>query len=342
MLIIRKKAFARAGLVGNPSDGYGGKTISLPVRRFFAEVTLYEWDNLEIVFCEHDRYKFRSIDEFVDDVRLHGYYGGVRLIRATIRRFVDYCRAQNLPLHDQNFSIRYTTNVPRLVGLAGSSAIITATLRALAEFYEVEIPLQVQPSLALSVEAEELGIGAGLQDRVVQAYEQPVYMDFSPDNEVTLQGFKCGQYEPLPEEWFKQIYVAYSADASSPTEVVHNDLRLRFNQGDPEVHAAIQRLAKLTDEARAVLASGDMESLGAILDENFDIRRSICTIPQFQLQMVEAARAAGVSAKFAGSGGAIVGTYRDSVAFAELLEAMTKIGCKVVPIGSHIPNKKHH
>lgn len=332
MLLIRKKAFARAGLVGNPSDGYGGKTISIPVRRFFAEVTLYEWDNLEIVFCEHDRYRFRSIDEFVDDVRLHGYYGGVRLIRATIRRFVDYCRAQNYPLHDQNFSIRYTTNVPRLVGLAGSSAIITATLRALAEFYQVEIPLQVQPSLALSVEAEELGIGAGLQDRVVQAYEQPVYMDFSSEHQVELQGLKCGLYEPLPAEWFKQIYVAYSADASSPTEVVHNDLRHRFNQGDPKVHKAIQRLAALTDEARLALYEGNKKRLAAILNENFDIRHSICTIPPFQLQMVQTARAAGVSAKFAGSGGAIVGTYPDSLVYANLLEAMRVIGCKVIPV----------
>ncbi|MGD9126380.1 MAG: GHMP kinase [Planctomycetia bacterium] len=332
MFLIRKKAFARAGLVGNPSDGYGGKTISIPVRRFFAEVTLYEWDDLEIVFCEHDRYRFRSLDEFVDDVRLHGYYGGVRLIRATIRRFVDYCRAQGHSLHDQNFSIRYTTNVPRLVGLAGSSAIITATLRALAEFYRVEIPVEVLPSLSLSVETEELGIGAGLQDRVVQAYEQPVYMDFSPEREVELQGFKCGRYEPLPPEWFERVYVAYSVDASSPTEMVHNDLRHRFHQGDPKVLAAIERLAALTDEARAALEASDADRLAAVLNENFDVRRTICPIPPSQFRMVEVARSVGVSAKFAGSGGAIVGTYPNTLVYAELLEAMQSIGCKVVPV----------
>lgn len=332
MLLIRKKAFARAGFVGNPSDGYGGKTISIPVRRFFAEVTLYEWDDLEIVFCEHDRYRFRSIDEFVDDVRLHGYYGGVRLIRATIRRFVDYCRAHDFSLHDQNFSIRYTTNIPRLVGLAGSSAIITATLRALAEFYHVEIPVQILPSLALSVEADELGIGAGLQDRVVQAYEQPVYMDFSPEREVELQGFKCGQYEPLPAEWFEHVYVAYSTDASSPTELVHNDLRHRFHQGDPKVLATIDRLAALTDEARVALEAGDAERLASILNKNFDIRQSICPIPKAQLQMVEVARATGASAKFAGSGGAIVGTYPNSLVYADLLEALRAIGCKVITV----------
>ena len=55
MELIRKKAFARAGLVGNPSDGYHGKTISVIVDEFAANVTLYEWDQLEIVWSQEDR-----------------------------------------------------------------------------------------------------------------------------------------------------------------------------------------------------------------------------------------------------------------------------------------------
>ena len=43
----------------------------------------------------------------------------------------------------------------------------------------MEIPLHVQPSLVLSVETDELGIVAGLQDRVIQVYEGLVYMDFA-------------------------------------------------------------------------------------------------------------------------------------------------------------------
>jgi glucuronokinase len=46
--------------------------------------------------------------------------------------------------------------------------------------------------------------------------------------------------------------------------------------------------------------------------------------------MVMRARAVGASAKFAGSGGAIVGTYEDETMFADLQEALTKIGCRVL------------
>src|SRR6186713_2316109 len=135
MQIIRRKAYARAGLVGNPSDGYFGKTISLIVREYFAEIVLYEWDEIELIPSQEDHSRFDSVHELQRDVALHGYYGGIRLVKATVKRFVDYCRVAGAALHEQNFSIRYHTTIPRQVGPAGSSAIITATLRCLMEFY---------------------------------------------------------------------------------------------------------------------------------------------------------------------------------------------------------------
>ena len=82
MLLLRKRGYARAGLVGNPSDGYHGKTISLCVRNFWAEVVLYEWEDVDIIWTDQDQHRFRSVHELVRDVKLHGYYGGVRLIKA--------------------------------------------------------------------------------------------------------------------------------------------------------------------------------------------------------------------------------------------------------------------
>ena len=80
MFLTRKRAFARAGLLGNPSDGYHGKTIAFSVHNYWAEVVLYEWDAVEIVLASDDRAKFDSVYELARDVRLHGYYGGIRLI----------------------------------------------------------------------------------------------------------------------------------------------------------------------------------------------------------------------------------------------------------------------
>jgi glucuronokinase len=261
-------------------------------------------------------------------VDLHGYYGGIRLVKATVKKFVEYCQGRH-PLHDRNFSIRYESNVPRQVGLAGSSAIIVATLRALMEFYHVAIPLDVQPSLVLSVETDELGIAAGLQDRVVQVYGGVVYMDFSRDSMVEKEDLMCGSYERLDPALLPPLYVAFSSDVGEPTEVFHNNLRARYKQGEPAVVEAMTEFAQLAEEARTALVSGRSERLSGLVDRNFDLRCTICQLPDAHVEMVRRARRVGASAKFAGSGGAIVGGYRDEAMFANLKTELEELGCCV-------------
>ena len=330
MEIIRKRAYARGGLLGNPSDGYNGKTISIIVRNFWAEVVMYEWDSVDIVQTGDDRARFRSIHDLAQDVRLHGYYGGIRLIKATIKRFVDYCREHNLVLHDRNFSVRYETNIPRQVGLAGSSSIIVATLRCLMQFYGIEIPLEIQPSFVLSIETEELGISAGLQDRVIQCYEGVVYMDFDKLVERKTNGIKYYSYERLDPTLLPPLYIAYHNALSEPTETFHNDIRGRYDCGEELVVNAMQHFAGLTVQARDALLSQDADRLSTLINENFDTRRSIYQLPPWQVKMVETARACGASAKFAGSGGAIIGIYRDEAMLNEIRDRMAEIGSKTI------------
>jgi glucuronokinase len=328
MELLRKRAYARAGLIGNPSDGYHGKTISIIARNFFAEVVLYAWEDMELIPSQEDKSRFGSIHELVHDVELHGYYGGLRLVKATIKKFVEFCE-NRFPLHERNFSIRYESNIPRAVGMAGSSAIIVATLRALMEYYDVQIPQHVQPSLVLSVEADELGISAGLQDRVIQVYEGAVYMDFSTAIMQSEMGLEYGSYLPLDTAFLERVYIAYCTDVGEPTEVFHNNLRLRYDRNEADVVEAMESFAELAMAGREALGQGDLEELGRLMDHNFDIRSRICELPPTQVEMVERAREVGASAKFAGSGGAIVGVYRDQAMFEQLQVALGNLDCKV-------------
>ena len=129
MRLFKTKAYARDGIIGNPSDGYHVKTISIIVKNFAAQVVIYEWPHLEIMPTRQDQCRFDSLDEMLHDVRLNGYYGGMRLIKASIKRFAEYCEAQNITLPSVNFSLRYDSNIPRQVGLAGSSAKTLASAR---------------------------------------------------------------------------------------------------------------------------------------------------------------------------------------------------------------------
>jgi len=325
-MIIRSISYPRAGLIGNPSDGYFGKTISFIVRNFQAEVTLYESPELEILPARRDHSLFDDIAQLAQDVRLFGYYGGIRLLKATIKRFYDYCTENRIELHDRNFTIRYTSNIPPQVGMAGSSAIITACMRALMAFYGVTIPQPILPGLILGVENDELKIPAGLQDRVIQTYEGVVYMDF--DRETMLrQGH--GHYEELDPSLLPPLYIAYTTQLSEGTEVFHNDIRGRFERGEEMVLDAMRRWADLAAEARNLIVNGRGHEIAPLLDANFDLRRSLYRISKGNLRMVDTARATGATAKFTGSGGAIVGTYPDETTYRKLVAALEALGMKV-------------
>jgi glucuronokinase len=67
-----------------------------------------------------------------------------------------------------------------------------------------------------------------------------------------------------------------------------------------------------------------------LVNENFDLRRSVFNLPPWQIQMVETARLSGASAKFAGSGDAIVGFSRDAATLKRLSTVLGAIGSRVI------------
>ena len=326
-MIIESRAYARAGLLGNPSDGYFGKAISIIVKNFGARVSLYETPELVIEEMEVDRNSFRNIYHLTESIRKNGYYGGRRLIKAVIKRFCEYCDSNQIRLANKNFTIRYESSIPRQVGMAGSSAIATAAMRALMQFYDVRIPLEVIPSLVLAAETEELSINAGLQDRVIQTYEGCVYMDF---DKKYMEKHNRGKYERLDPALLPPLYMAYKTDLSKVSGPVFNNLKERFNNGDESVHQTIRELADITEEGKQAIINKDYKTLNRLIDHNFDLRRKIMNISESNLEFVRIARASGVSAKFSGSGGAIIGMYPDDETLSKLVVNLKKINARVI------------
>lgn len=314
-------AYARAGLIGNPSDGYYGKTISFVIRDFAAKVSLYESRDIEIVPSLQDRSKYKSTADLYEDVKNNGYYGGIRLMKATICQFIEYCREHRIEVSHKNFSIRYRSTIPRRLGLAGSSALITATLRCLMEYYEVDIPKPLQPNIILQVETGKLGIAAGLQDRVIQVYEGAVYMDF---DKAFMDAHGHGRYEELATRNLPNIFIAYRLDLGEGSETFHNNIKERWNAGDPEVVQAMKDFGSYAEQARDLIVAGRGSEIGPLLDQNFDRRCSLYTLDPRNIDMVMRARSVGAHAKFSGSGGAIVGVYEDQAMYTALEEKMNE------------------
>lgn len=334
--VILCKAFSRAGLMGNPSDQMDGKSMAISLSNFWSEATIRPSSMLRLVANPvNDPMEYAGLHDLHSTSSREGYSGGLRLLQATCKKFYQYCLDAKIDLpRDRNFTLSFETNVPRQVGLAGSSCIITAVVRALMLFFGLtyqHIPQVLLPSLILSVELDELGIHAGLMDRVAQVYEGFMTMDF--DKQYVAK-HKYGKYERLPVSCLPKLHLAYAVDPSDSGKK-HNTVKQRWFARDPEVVAAARTWAGLVDSAVEALRNHDHDRFASLVDQNFDLRRKIygdASLGWKNLRMVAIAREHGAAAKFPGSGGAIIVVCRKNTDVVALQNAYEKESFTFVPL----------
>ena len=58
-------------------------------------------------------------------------------MQATCHVFSRHCTQQGIQIPGPQFSMTYDTNIPRQIGLSGSSAIVISALNCLIDFYSL-------------------------------------------------------------------------------------------------------------------------------------------------------------------------------------------------------------
>jgi glucuronokinase len=200
-------------------------------------------------------------------------------------------------------------------------------LKALERFYEVEIPLETAPTICLEAEKEELRINCGFQDRVIQMYNGVVFMDFERS---FVEANNRGRYERLDPALMPNLYVSYDAARAEESGEAHKEVKRLFEAKRADILSAMTEFADIAQQGRDALVAGRPEKLPALVNANFDLRDSIFHVAEENRRMVMTARRSGASAKFAGSGGAIVGTYEDEAQYAALERDLAAIGCRTL------------
>lgn len=326
-MTIETKAHARAGLLGNPSDGYFGRIIAISVKNFTARTFIRESETIRIEPPAREAPVYADAADFRDRIKLYGYYGGTRLIQAAIRVFFDYFEDRGQTLPRRNFTIGYDSDIPRQVGLGGSSAIIVAAMRGLMEFFGVEIPLEILPTLVLQAERRELDINAGFMDRVIEIYEGCVYMDLDRG---LIEGRGYGEYERLDHRLLPPLYLAYKPQLGKVSGQRLNEIRVAYDRGDTAVIETLAKIAATAGQGREDFRRGDFGRWPALMNEAFDLRCRIQTVSPANVDLVRTARAWGASANSAGSGGSIVGIYDGEAMYERLSAELGKIGAIVI------------
>ena len=145
---------------------------------------------------------------------------------------------------------------------------------------------------------------------------------------VTTRGY--GEYRPLQLRQLPPLFVAYDPARAEISEVAHRNLRALWEAGDQAVVSSMSKFRDLTDQGKEALLKSDWDALGKVMNANYDLRRTIMDIPPENHRMIEVARANGASAHFTGSGGAIIGLYRDEEHYQKLCQALGQIRCTVI------------
>ena len=272
----RGVAFARVGLLGNPSDAYRGKVIAFSVYELRAEVRASASS------------ASRSLQ--VPDGPAQA------LLEAACAR---YLRLTGVPADRLGHRLSFDSGIPFQAGLAGSSALVIACLRALGSVFEAPLDPRVQAETALAVEVEDLGQAAGPMDRVIQAFEGALHMDFS-------EGPATARYTALDRARLPALFVAWHGEGGRASGDVHADVRARWLRREPRVVDGMRAFARLVDRGMRALERRDAAGFRSVVDENFDLRCRFFEVEANDREMVALARDGGAAAKLCGSGGAVV------------------------------------
>lgn len=292
---IVARAPARANLLGNPSDLYGGAVIGCSVP-LHAHVAIEAGDALELGCGEESL----RIVEFAD-LALRGDRFDVA--RAALA--AEFQPAPNGPARLPALRIRYASEIPFGSGLAGSTALLAALLVGLAAWRGESPSPYVLAERSRATERHLLGVACGWVDHYLCSFGGLRYIDLrGKQRDDAPPGMLYATVEDLapyvPALPFVLAFTGVAHDSGS----VHAPIRMRWERGEPAVVAAYRRMTVLAREGKRALLHGDWPRLGALLDENHALTRALGGSGDANECLIRAARDAGaLGAKLAGAGG---------------------------------------
>ncbi|MBI5706353.1 MAG: hypothetical protein HZC36_05125 [Armatimonadetes bacterium] len=287
-MTIRASAPGRCGILGAPSDIYGGHVVSCSVpMRATCSLTFGQGEALP------------------EDPTLW--------LAATARFPVEPCR------------VEWHSDVPRSSGLAGSTALLAATLACVLKARNEPPDLATGDGQSLfaelvrDIEFKEAGVVCGYQDAYMTVFGGLRSMDFAGKHPI----------EPGPHAGMRAIcaelpFLLVTTGVERLSGSVHGPIRDRWLAGDAEVLSAISRIADIGRVAEGALVNGDWSLVGALLDENQELIKGMGGSGEAIDQLIADCKECGaLGARLAGAGmgGTVIALTMEPAALEARLHA---------------------
>jgi galactokinase/mevalonate kinase-like predicted kinase len=285
--VVVCSAPGRAGIVGNPTDMYGGAVLSCSVG-MRARVTISPSPELLLVTAG-------------EECRIAGWQD----LHPRGDRF-DVARAVLDYLHLPTLACRldYESGIPLRSGMAGSTALVVALLAGLSTWRGERISLYRLAERARYVELNYLKVVCGYQDAYMCTFGGLTYMDFRGKQFYRqAEAELFATIEPLAPHVDQLPFLLAFTGVQHASSAVHKPIRERWLEGEPAVVEGYRRITELARMGKKALILQDWSLMGRLMNENHAIQRELGGSGESNERLVDAALGAGaLGAKLAGAG----------------------------------------
>lgn len=287
-MMIKVTAPGRAGIIGNPTDGYGGSLISCSIKNR-AEVIIQSDKGL-ILESENRRKELIWRNDYENK------QDEFDIIRCVLR----FLRLYNLKAR-----ITFKSNIPVQAGLAGSTALLSCVLSAVLAYTGIKINKYELAEMNRTIELNYLKCQCGYQDAYMTTFGGLCYLDFRGKE----------YYKDYLEEIYAVVENISSYVKDLPFVIVHTGikhnsgdfhkpLRERWLDGDEAVIKGYKEIACIAREGKKALIKQNWEELAYLMNQNHKIQSSLAFSGEQNEYMIKIAKENGaLAAKLAGAGG---------------------------------------
>ncbi len=187
------------------------------------------------------------------------------------------------------FTVTIRSTIPVASGLGSGAAVSVAIIRALARLFERPLSDEQVSQITYEIEKLHHGTPSGIDNTVI-AYAKPIYFV----REQPIQTFSVAR--PFT------LVIADSGQAA-PTKESVGDVRKLWEADKSRWEAVFDKVGKIVVAAKEAIESGEIASLGPLMDANHALLQEITVSSPELDRLVLAAKAAGAEgAKLSGGG----------------------------------------
>ena len=292
--MIVATAPGRCGVLGNPTDMYGGSVISCSLSER-ATCTLSDSDALIIEADNGERQVITS----VADLEPSPDFPRLDLAKAVLK-------GMGIVPGDAHFHLKTSTEIPMQAGLSGSTALMAAVYGAVSKkIGRVEHRHAIAAAIR-KIEYEILGVICGFQDQYMAVFGGIHYMDFrDKGSHIPMDAQPYATIEPLIDLVPQPLpLVLAHTGVKHHSGAAHKPVRQRWLDNDPEVRQAYDNFVpKLARNGKKALMEGDWETVASLMNQNQEVQFRLGASGAAVDKLVEVALANGaLGAKLAGAG----------------------------------------